>query len=223
MSYDTSRDPRLLVAQRACALLRRSLQVKTPARTAISKDRVGELLTRSESAVMSLLYLYQEPAALAVSPAMAELVSCADAIADAVAPVIDADTTPGLLAANLQWCLRTLRGVAERIVNGGTSLASGVDLTAVQVRNVTARGGLWLTRVNDGAADYTVVTNMAGVKAGDVLAVAFLPPREVGGAVSEAMFLGGERRGETAGDRLGEHTVDACEAIGLLHDEIGRR
>ena len=36
----------------------------------------------------------------------------------------------------------------------------------------------------------------AGVQTGDVMAVAFLPPVEVGGEVSEAMFLGEEKRTE---------------------------
>jgi len=74
--------------------------------------------------------------------------------------------------------------------------------------------------VTDGTTNYTVVTNIPGIHPGDVLAVAFLPPREVGGAVSEAMFLGPGHRSEPPGTSIGESGVDAREAAGILHEEM---
>jgi predicted RNA-binding protein with EMAP domain len=53
--------------------------------------------------------------------------------------------------------------------------------------------------------------------------VAFLPPREVGGTASEAMFLGEERRTEPPGTVLEESAVDVKEALSILHDEVARR
>jgi len=49
-------------------------------------------------------------------------------------------------------------------------------------------------------------------------AVAFLPPREVGGAVSEAMFLGADERKEAPGTLLSEDQVDAKEAAEILYE-----
>jgi len=87
---------------------------------------------------------------------------------------------------------------------------------------VTKTGSLWLTRVSDGNIEYPVVTNIPGVRTGDVLAVAFLPPREVGGTVSEAMYLGDDRRTEPPGSALNEDQVDAREATSILHDELAK-
>ncbi|NIO13636.1 MAG: RNA-binding protein, partial [Xanthomonadales bacterium] len=61
-----------------------------------------------------------------------------------------------------------------------------------------------------------------GVRAGEIRAVAFLPPREIGGAVSEAMYLGDDPRSETPGTVLDETQVDAREAASILHEELGR-
>ena len=97
-----------------------------------------------------------------------------------------------------------------------------VDLLAVEVTNVAKTGKLWLTRVSDGETEYPVVTNLPGVAAGSVLAAAFLPPQEVGGTVSEAMFLGDERRSEDPGTILGDRAVDAREATSVLHDELSK-
>ena len=80
-----------------------------------------------------------------------------------------------------------------------------------------------MTRVSDGEAGYRVVTNLPGLRPGDVLAAAFLPPREVGGEASEAMFLGADTRSEPPGSRLPEESVDAREAASILHQEIARR
>ena len=224
MSYDTSKDPRLLVAQRACTVFRNALQRKSAARPAVPKQQVADLAGAAESAVMTLLYLYQEPAELATTVPAQDLVATAGELTQALQPVFTHRETPVLQRATLQWCLRVLAGLPERLLGNGTSLASGVDLLAVEVRNVTRLGGgLWLTRVSDGSQDYTVVTNLPGIRSGDTLGVAFLPPREVGGQVSEAMFLGAESRAEPAGTRLGEDQVDTHEVSGLLHDELARR
>jgi predicted RNA-binding protein with EMAP domain len=220
MTHDSSKDPRILVAHRACALLKQTLQQKSRVKLHASRDRVVEMAAGLDSSVMALMYTYQEPADLAVSPMTEEIVDTAGEVAEALEPVISSPEAPPLIRANFLWCLRTLKGLAGRFSNSGATLASGVDLLAVQVRNVITRGKLWLTPVTDGTTDYTVMTNIPKIQAGDVLAVAFLPPREVGGEVSEAMYLGEERRKEPPGTLLDENDVDAREASGILHDEI---
>jgi predicted RNA-binding protein with EMAP domain len=223
MSHDTAKDPRILVAQRACALLRQSLQQKSHVKLAVGKEKLLEMASSVESAVMTVMYSYQEPDALASADATEQVVATSRSLADALAPVLSASAAAPLLKANFRWCLRTLIGFADRFHVPAGSLASGVDLRAVVVRNVAKTGSLWLTRVSDGETEYPVVTNIAGVSTGDVLAVAFLPPREVGGTISEAMFLGEERRGEPAGTILTEDEVDAREATSILHDELAKK
>lgn len=224
MTHDTSKDPRILVAQRACTLLKHVLQQRSGVKLLASRDRMTEMAAGLESNVMALMYTYQEPTDLAESDLMLDLAAQAEDLASILEPALSSDTTPPLIKAGYKWCLRTLIGLPERLANPGKTMSSGVDILAVEVRNVTTIGKkLWLTRVNDRKNDYTVITNMPGLGVGDVLAVAFLPPREVGGAVSEAMYLGDERRQEPAGTILTEDQVDGREAAGILHDEISRR
>lgn len=222
MTHDTSKDPRILVAQRACALLRQSLQQKTHVKLSVGKEKLLEMASSLESAVMTLMYSYQEPAEVASSEPMQQIVEAARSMGDALSPVLASSAPSLLLKANLRWCLRTLTGLPDRFGAPAGSLAAGVDMRAVVVRNVTKTGSLWLTRVSDGNVEYPVVTNIPGVRTGDVLAAAFLPPREVGGTVSEAMYLGDDRRMESPGSILTEDQVDAREATSILHDELAK-
>jgi len=201
MTHDSSRDPRLLVAQFACSMLKHITHRKIGVKLALSKE---ELVKR------------------VAAEAMGELNETARSLSRALESALGSAHVAPLVRARLAWCLRTLAGLAGRLDNPGTSLAAGVDLVAVKVRNVARNGKLFNTVVTDGAANYTVVTNLKGIGPGDVLAVAFLPPREVGGTTSEAMYLGGEKRPEPPGTMLGEDRVDAREAAGILHDEMTR-
>lgn len=222
MSHDTSKDPRILVAQRACALLQQTLQQKTHVKLATGKEQLASMASAVESTVMALRYSYQSPAEVASSEMAGQLTVTAGSIADALAPVFASSAPSPLLQANLRWCLRILRGLPARLGNSGATLASGVDMVAVKVGNVAKAGTLWLTRVTEGEVEHPVVTNIPGVHAGEVRAVAFLPPREIGGAVSEAMYLGDDPRSEAPGTILEETQVDAREAVSILHDELGK-
>jgi predicted RNA-binding protein with EMAP domain len=222
VNHDTAKDPRILVAHRACVVLQQSLQQKTHVKLSVGKEKLNQMAASAESAVMAAMYSYQPPANVASSETMDELVRTARSMADALAPALSGPGPPPLLQASFRWCLRILAGVPQRLGNSGATLASGVDLIAVAVSNVARSGSLWLTRVSDGTAEHPVVTNIPGVRAGDLRAVAFLPPREVGGKVSEAMFLGDERRSESPGAVLDEAQVDAREAASILHEELSK-
>jgi len=222
MTYDSSKDARLRVAQFACNLLKHITHRKIGVKLALSKEELVKQVAQAESAVMTLLYLYMEPGELRTSEAMNELGETTRLLSRALEPALASAHVTPMVRAQLAWCLRTLAGLAERLTSPGTSLAAGVDLVTVKVRNVKRNGTLWNTVVTDGASNYTVVTNLSGIAPGDVLAVAFLPPREVGGTTSEAMYLGGEKRPEPPGTTLGEDRVDARDAAGVLHDELTR-
>jgi predicted RNA-binding protein with EMAP domain len=223
VTHDTTKDPRLLVAQRACALLKKSVQQKSRVRASVPKEKLVELASAAESAIMALTYMYVEPRELTAAEPMGDLATVTASLAEALSPLLASSESPQLLGASLRWCLRTLSGLPGRLANPGRTLASGVDLVAVRVRNVVRIEPLRRTRVDDGSAEYTAVTNMSGVEPGQVLAAAFLPPREVGGAVSEVMFLGGGKRPEAPGTLLTEEQVDAREAASILHEELLRR
>ena len=220
MTHDTTKDPRIITAHLACAILKKSVKQKPELPLRVSRDKLSELASACESAVMILMYMYREPENLSTSEPVSNLSEAAKAIAGAYENVIANKDDHSILRANIRWCLRTLQGLKVRFSNPGTSLASGIDLVAVQVRNVAKAGNFLKTRVTDGTSGYTVVTNLTDVASNSELAAAFLPPREIGGAVSEAMFLGSGKRAEAAGTILSEEQVDAKEAAVILFDTV---
>ena len=222
MAHDTTKDPRIIVAHLACALLKKSVKLKPVVQLKISRDRLTGPAAACESAVMTLMYIYQEPEALASSEQLTNLAEAAKTIAEAYEKLISSKDDHSLLRANIRWCLRTLNGLGDRFGNSGATLAAGVDLVVVQVKNVAKQGNFLKTTVTDGVDNYTVVTNLTGVEADSRLAAAFLPPREIGGTVSEAMFLGSGKRTEAPGTVLSEEQVDAKEAAGILFEEVAR-
>jgi predicted RNA-binding protein with EMAP domain len=223
MAYDTTKDPRIKVANLACNLLKKCVKQKSGFLLSISRDRLTGLAAACESAVMTLMYMYQEPEVLASSQQVIDLAEAAKAIAQAYEKLISCKDDQSLLRANIRWCLRTVNGLGDRFSNSSATLAAGVDLVVVQVRNVAKQGGFLKTIVTDGADNYTVVTNLTDVETDSKLAVAFLPPREIGGTVSEAMFLGSGKRTEAPGTVLSEEQVDAKEAAGILYEEAARQ
>ncbi len=222
MAHDTTKDPRIIVANLACVLLKKSVKLKPVVPLKISRDQLTGLAAACESAVMTLMYMYQEPGTLAYSQQVMDMVEAAKTIAEAYEKLISSKDDHSLLRANIRWCLRILNGLGDRFGNPGASLAAGVDLVVVQVKNVAKQGSFLKTIVTDGADNYTVVTNLTGVETDSKLAVAFLPPREIGGTVSEAMFLGSGKRTEAAGTVLSEEQVDAKEAASILFEEVAK-
>jgi predicted RNA-binding protein with EMAP domain len=220
MAHDTTKDPRIKAAHLACALLKKCVKQKSGFLLSISRDRLTGLAAACESAVMTLMYMYREPGVLASSQQVIDLAEAAKGIAEAYEKLISGKDDQSLLRANVRWCLRTLNGLGDRFNNSGATLAAGVDLVVVQVRNVAKQGGFLKTTVTDGTANYSVVTNLTDVETDSKLAVAFLPPREIGGTVSEAMFLGSGKRTEAPGTILSEEQVEAKEAAGILFEEV---
>lgn len=222
MTHDTTKDPRIIVAHLACDLLKKCVKQKPSGLVKLSRDKLVELTSACESALMTLMYMYQEPAALAASEPVKNLSEAAAALAGAYEKLISGKDDRSLLRANIRWCLRILGGLRQRFGSPGTALTCGIDLCVVQVRSVVKEGAFRNTRVTDGAADYAVVTNLTDVETNTRLAAAFLPPREIGGTVSEAMFLGSGRREEAPGTVLSEDQVETKEAAGILYEETAK-
>ena len=222
MTHDTTKDPRILVAQLACSLLKKCVKQKPGIQLGIAREKLTERAAVCESAVMTLTYMYQEPEVLASSEPVKNLAEAASTLAEAYGLLIQSRENRSMLRADIRWCLRTLKGLGDRLGNPGTTMASGVDLVVVGVRNVSGGGGLLRTRVTDGVEDYAVLTNLGDVETNSALAVAFLPPREIDGTPSEAMFLTGEKREEAPGTFLTEEQVDPTETVTILYDELAK-
>ena len=222
MPRDTSRDPRLLVADIALRRLSRLLPLRHGIQPRLSKPETTALLKRMESNLMACRFMYLEPEQLATEATLLELAASARTLRESVDDALTKRDFNPTTRADLVWCFQIFEGLPERLRRQGTSLAAGVDLVTVRVKHVSRRDKLWITRVDAGGRELTVVTNMSGIDAGRVLAAACLPPVELAGTTSEAMFLGQEPRSEAPGTLLDDSVVDAREAASILHEELGR-
>lgn len=220
MPHDTTKDPRILVARRSCSVLRWSLKQKSKSMITISRDRLARLIPICDSAVKTLMYMYQDPAALISSEPVRTLSETAATLTEAYHHLITDREDHSLLRANIRWCIRILQGLPQRLANSGSSLAAGIDLMVVKVQNIIKQNHFHVSRVTDGSETYTVVTNLDGIRVNNQLAAAFLPPREIGNTVSEAMFLGLIERFEEPGTLLAENQEDASEAASILYEEV---
>jgi predicted RNA-binding protein with EMAP domain len=220
MSHDTSKDPRLLVAEIALRRLLKLLPLRQGIKPKLSKQQTNELLKQIESSLMTCKFMYLEPSVLAGQEQLLTVVDSARKLHESVADLFDKQGFSPAIKAELRWCFQVLEGLPPRLEREGRTMAAGVDLMAVKVLNVMQRDKLWITRVSNGSRELTVVTNMPGVEAGQVLGAAFLPPAQLAGTTSEAMFLGKEVRTEPPGTYLGEGEVDARDASSCLHEEL---
>ena len=94
--------------------------------------------------------------------------------------------------AMVRWCVNTIAGLSRRFRKGpGSSLLLGLDCALGTILTVQhLETNLNLCRVESSLGKFTIVTNME-VKQGGVLPLVVLPPQEVGGVMSEAMFVWG--------------------------------
>jgi predicted RNA-binding protein with EMAP domain len=220
MTHDTSKDPRLLVAELALSKIKRTIVLKLGIRPKLSKDETNNIIKTLESTLMTCKYMYLEPAELADSEQVKEIVDNAKMLHDSLQEIFEKKDTNPNIKADLHWVFMVLEGLPERLRRGGESLASGVDLMAVKVRNVVKKDKLWVTRVDNGRRELTVVTNMPGIESGDVLAAAFLEPSIFAGTISEAMFLGKDKRVEPVGSFITEEKANVKEASGIIHRQV---
>jgi predicted RNA-binding protein with EMAP domain len=94
-----------------------------------------------------------------------------------------------------QYSLSIVEGFEQRLLRAADDSAHAIDILAVevsQIRDVIGSSNLTECRCTDGSRIWTIVTNISSVEPGMKLPCAILPPADMMGVVSEAMFLGGE-------------------------------
>jgi predicted RNA-binding protein with EMAP domain len=222
MAHDTSRDPRLLVGEIALKRLNKLLPLRHGAQPKLGKQETSAELKRIESNLMACKFMYLAPDDLAGQGPLLEVVASARKLRESLEDALARKEVNPMVRADLRWCFRVLEGLTDRLRRPASTLAAGVDLLAVKVKQLTKKDKLWVTRVDAGDSELTVVTNMEGIAPGQVLAAALLPPVELAGTVSEAMYLGKESCAAPPGTLLADDAVDAREAASILHEEASR-
>ena len=220
LSFQTTNFPPILIGELALRELRDSFSTKLGFRPTLTKIEINELMKSVESSLMILKYSYLSIEELINHEELINLHKAGELIKKAIKPAKNSQSTNSLTPALINWGCLILSGLGRRVKISDSQLGSGVDLKVVRVRNTQKRGDFLLTRAYDDVRAYTILTNIFELRTNQNFAVAFLPPREIDGQLSEAMYLGNEERSEEAGTFLAPNQVNLKEVNAILHQFI---
>lgn len=202
--WDTSKDYRLLVAEKSIELFLKAVEGKNFKghwNKRMTKDTANEM-TRD---LQSLTYSYMESADLANSPQIQSLYEKYETIIgflggdDWSHKFLDLATKDEKEKleeniAKVRFFLNIISGLKNRIALGNINdPIIGIDIKVGEIMSVGKHpkaDSLMICNVNMGERAMTVVTNDLDVKEGNRVAVSLLPPSTFMGTTSEGMFLG---------------------------------
>ncbi|EEB74288.1 tRNA-binding protein [Thermococcus sp. AM4] len=202
--WDTSKDYRLLVAEKAIELFLKTIE-GAKFKGHWDKKRAVKLGKEMLPEIQAMRYSYIEPKELIETPQMKALKEKALAIIEALGgedwhhkfisnASKDEREKVEEQVAKIRFFLNTILGLDRRLALGKINdPVIAVDIKVGEVMSVAKHPNadrLLVTNVNIGDRAITVVTNDLTVKEGNRVAVALLPPANFRGIVSEGMFLG---------------------------------
>jgi predicted RNA-binding protein with EMAP domain len=202
---DTAKDARVLVLEDA---LRRLNEVvgNRKLKTHIDYSKLNELLKTAGSLLYEVKYSYLDSKSLADLEATSNLVEAISQLSDMIDSSVGSQSySPSsqgekLALAEVAYSVRIVTGFQHRLKEHGEDPGNAVDMLTVEISNISpVQGSENLTecRCSDGSRIWTIVTNLKELKPATKLPVAILPPADMMGVVSEAMFLGGTPLSET--------------------------
>ncbi len=180
------------------------------------KDHVRAELNEINALIQQLKYSYMNLDAIAASDAVKLIQSNTEQLYTDLEDVIKADGTPQLSKSRLFFGIRTLGLLGRRFERGSGDMSKGIDLIVAKIRNASISGNLTVCKLEAGMV-YTSVTNLPGIESGMSVGVAVLPPAEIGGVISEVMFLGKEQLDGQPGQGIPDEDVDVREVNSILY------
>ncbi|MDD1774735.1 MAG: tRNA-binding protein [Methanobacterium sp.] len=204
--WDTSKDYRLIVAQKSVELFLRTIEGAN-LRGKWNKKKAVTSARNMIPEIQSLYYSYLNPAELAQSPQLNLLEKGCQDIIDALGGDnwhhqfmelvgrVEKEKLEEAIA-KIKFFTNTISGLRRRLELGEINdPIIGIDILTGLVSSVgkhTRSDKLLVCNVNIGRA-ITVITNDLTVKDGNKVAIAMLPPAVFLGITSEGMFLGGDQ------------------------------
>ena len=192
---DTRSDYRILVAEHALGMLESVIRAKKLP-IPVNWKKAQELHSQTRSVLMQIKFSFMPPTMLAHSELAKRLQELTRELAAVLLPrewlektQIDQKTRRTI--AEIKYAIRTLYGLPVRLSLGNDNdPLYAVDIECVEVLSVAKHpnaDNLYITRAK-GVFTYTIVTNIKDVRKGDLRAAAILPPVELRGQLSEAMY-----------------------------------
>ncbi|MDV3104372.1 tRNA-binding protein [Thermococcus waiotapuensis] len=202
--WDTSKDYRLLVAEKSVELFLKTVE-GAKFKGKWDKKRAIQLAREMIPEIQTMKYTYVDPVELVDTPQMKALKEKAEGIIEALggedwhhkflslADKSEREKVEGTIA-KIKFFLNTILNLDKRLALGKINdPVIAVDIKVGEVMSVAKHPNadrLLVTNVNIGDRAITVVTNDMTVKEGNRVAVALLPPVNFRGITSEGMFLG---------------------------------
>ncbi|MHA2397093.1 MAG: hypothetical protein ACXAC0_10345 [Candidatus Thorarchaeota archaeon] len=197
---DTAKDARLLVLEDA---LRRLNEMVGNRKLKLHVDysKLGTTLQQAGSLIYEVKYSYVPAPKVAELEALQKIV---ESVADFRSIIEESIKIAGykpttlnetLCLADVFYAFRIAESLIPKLQEFDDEPAHAVDILAVEVSHTQAvpdSKNLTECRCTDGSRIWKIVTNILGIETGSKLACAVLPPVEMMGVVSEAMFLGGD-------------------------------
>ncbi|MBD3406391.1 MAG: hypothetical protein GF411_09795 [Candidatus Lokiarchaeota archaeon] len=198
VNMDTAKDARILVLEDA---LRRLNEIvgNRKLKLHIEYSKLNNELKNAGSRLYEIKYAYTDAETLAESEATKSLIESIKNFSEIVKSSIASSgfnpstTKDQLVYADLLYCFRIVEGFQTRLLDFDEDPAFAVDILAVEVsqmQDVSGSDNLSVCRCTDGKRIWRIVTNIQNIQLESKLACAVLPPVDMLGVVSEAMFLG---------------------------------
>ena len=197
---DTAKDARVLVLEDA---LRRLNEIvgNRKLRMHIEYAKLTESLKTAGTLLYEVKYSYVDAKTLAELEATKNLVEAIAEFSRLFGAAVKSQAYKShsvqekLTLAEVHYALGIIEGFEQRLLASNDDPAHAIDIIAVEIsqtRDVEGSKNLTTCRCTDGSRIWTIVTNIPTVVTGMKLSCAVLPPVDIMGIVSEAMFLGGE-------------------------------
>lgn len=174
----------------------------------IEYAKLTEALKTAGTLLYEVKYSYIDAKALAELEATSHLVQAMATFAELFRAAVKSQAykpqsvKEKLILAEVHYALGIIEGFEQRLLAANDDPAHSVDILAVEIsqtKAVDSSANLKTCRCTDGSRIWTIVTNIPTVVIGMKLFCAVLPPVEMMGIISEAMFLGGEPLPESMG------------------------
>ncbi|MHA1902575.1 MAG: hypothetical protein ACXADL_04970 [Candidatus Thorarchaeota archaeon] len=195
---DTAKDARVLVLEDA---LRRLNEIVGNRKMKMHVDyaKLNEILSSAGSLIYEVKYSYVDAKKLADLEPTKKIVMAVANFGEIVNTAISSGYSPTtakeiLVAADLDYSLRVVNGIQQKFREFSDDPAFAIDILAVEITSIQSvpdSKNLSECRCTDGTRIWRVITNIQDLKSGTKLPCAVLPPTEMMGKVSEAMFLSG--------------------------------
>ena len=192
---DTRNDYRVLVAEHALGLLENVARTRSVPGV-VEWRSLESLLEEARKQLMSIKYSFLPPRMLAEHESVKRLQELSKEIAKRLLPwdkikTMSLDRKARMSIARAKYAIRILYGLPYRLILGDENdPLYAIDIECVRILSVAKHRGaekLYVTRAQ-GVLTYTIITNIETIKKGEIRAAAILPPIELRGEISEAMY-----------------------------------